>query len=58
LAGRQSFTAFSEYFHKASVVFFYRGAIVTVDVLAQIDEHIPEQDQAFTFYQARKRELQ
>jgi hypothetical protein len=58
LVGRQSFTAFSEYFHKASVVFFYRGVDVTVDVLAQIGEQIPEKDQAFTFYQAGKRELQ
>jgi hypothetical protein len=59
LACRQSFTAISEYFRKASVVFFYRGGICdNWYICPQIAEHIAEQDQSFTFCQDVKRELQ
>jgi hypothetical protein len=38
--------------------FFIADGFVTSGIYAQLDEHIPEQDQAFTFRQEGKRELQ
>jgi hypothetical protein len=57
LVGRQLFPLVSEYFHKASVVFFYRG-FVTINVFAPESKHNTEQDQAFTICQGWNPELQ
>jgi hypothetical protein len=48
----------SEYFHKASVVFFYRNSFVTAAFPMSISGHISEQDQSFTFCQDGKAALQ
>jgi hypothetical protein len=49
---RQLFPLVSEYFHKASVVFFYRTPFFAAfRVCAQESEHISAQYQAFTICQ-------
>jgi hypothetical protein len=45
-------------FAKHLLYFFIAEAFVTTGICPQIAEHIPEQDQSFTFCQDVKRELQ